>query len=396
MKIQYIILTVLILSSALPYPNDNISNLLAKPYIPESNSVVLETLPASRDPQIKNLHSLRNQLSKTPNDLALAIRLARAYLQLGHTKADPRYDGYAQAALAPWWSKENPPPDVLILRATLRQRRHDFDQALKDLTQVLTVQPNNPQAWLTQAVIQQVQGNYRDARRSCLPLLRLTSSLISTACMANASSLNSQAEENYQSLEKVVSNAIDSASQEKLWALTLLAEMASRLGNDASAERHFLEALNIDEKDNYLLGAYSDFLLEHRRATEVQALLEGTVKSDGLLLRLALAEQQLNTSKLEKHVSLLKARFAENELRGEARHLREEARFSLHLLHQPTQALALAQKNWDIQREHWDARILLEAAIQSENHSAAQPVIDALIANDTEDTQLKRLIGQLL
>ncbi len=381
---------ILILPSFVPY-----QLLHAEPYIPQDDSIILEQLPASRDPKIQELRTLRTQLSKTPNNLILAVSLARAYIQLGRTKADPRYDGYAQAALQPWWDLENPPTDVLLIRATLRQRGHDFDQALKDLARVLKIQPLNAQAWLTQAVIHQVRGNYQDARGSCLPLLRLTNALVATACIANVASLNGQAEESYQSLQEAVAKDISSPPQEKLWAFTLLAEMASRLGNEAEAERHFQVALNIDAHNTYLLGAYSDLLLDQRRPKDVQSLLEGSVMSDGLLLRLALAEQQLDAPTLEHHVTILKARFAENRLRGEARHLREEARFELHLLHQPQHALALAQENWNIQREQWDARILLEAAIQSKSFSVAQPVIHSLISNDTEDIQLKTLIGQL-
>lgn len=395
MKRRLIILTILILSSVFLYQIGKMPILYAKPYIPQNDSIVLETLPSSRDPHMKALRERRVQLSKDPQNLTLAVHLARAYLQLGHTKADPRYDGYAQAALKPWWNMVQPPPDVLIVRATLRQRRHDFDHALQDLDRVLTVQPNNAQAWLTQAVIHQVRGNYQDARRSCLPLLRLTNTLVSTACIANVASLIGQAKESYQSLKKVIVNDISSPPQEKLWAFTILAEMASRLGKDTEAERHFQDALSVNPRDTYLLGAYSDFLLDQGRPAEVQSLLDGTFKTDGLLLRIALAEQQLDTPTFAQHVNTLKARFTENRLRGEARHLRDEARFTLYLLHQPNQALELAQENWNIQREHWDARILLEASLHSGHHSAAKPVIHSLVSNKTEDIRLKKLAGQL-
>ena len=42
-----------------------------------------------------------------------------------------------EAALTPWWNLAEPPVEVLILRATLRQRRHEFDSALADLTAAL-------------------------------------------------------------------------------------------------------------------------------------------------------------------------------------------------------------------------------------------------------------------
>ena len=395
MKLLRPILLTQILFSVILFHMGHVFPLYAKPYIPDNDSVVLETLPTSGDPQIKKHRELRSQLSKSPNDLVLAVKLAREYLQIGRSKGDPRYDGYAEAALQPWWNLAYPPAEVLILRATLRQRRHDFDLALQDLSRIAQNHPNHPQAWLTQAVIHQVRGNYQEARRSCIPLLRLANTLVSTACIANTTGLNGQALDSYQSLQEAVRNAVSSTHQEKLWALTLLAEMASRLGKSLEAEKYFLEALAIDQEDTYLLGAYSDFLLDQDRPGEVQTLLENTPRSDGLLLRLALAEQQLNAPTLEGHIATLKARFAANRLRGESPHLREEARFRLHLLHQPQQALELAQKNWRIQREPWDARILLEAALQSKDPSAAQPVVDWLTSVGLKDVQLQKLTGFL-
>ncbi|GJL54886.1 MAG: hypothetical protein NPIRA02_20180 [Nitrospirales bacterium] len=388
-------LKMLLLSLAIVFQLYDATSLYAEPYIPQDDSVVLEQLPVSRDPQIKKLRRLRTQLSKHPEDLTLAVQLARAYLHLGQTKADPRYDGYAKSALASWWNMTQPPPEVLILRATLRQRQHDFDRALQDLSLVINDQSNHAQAWLTRAVIYQVRGNYQDARQSCLPLLRLTNTLISTACLANAMSMNGHALESYHSLQRSIEQDSSSTPQEKLWALTILAETATRLGKYPEAEQYFQEALTIEREDTYLLGAYSDFLLDQGRPKDVHVLLKNQTLPDGLLLRLTLAEHQLNSSTRDKHVETLKARFAENRLRGEARHLREEARFTLHLLHQPKHALKLALENWNIQREPWDARMVLETSLLSGDRSAAQPVLNWLSSNNLEDTQLQKLIGPL-
>ena len=99
-------------------------------------------------------------------------RLARGYLELGRVTGDPRYAGYAQAALAPWWDLNQPPQEVLVLRATLRQRVHQFDDALADLATVLIANPRNAQARLTRATVLQVQGDYEAAREECRALTR--------------------------------------------------------------------------------------------------------------------------------------------------------------------------------------------------------------------------------
>lgn len=377
------------------------AHLLAAPYIPQSDTEVLEQLPSSRDPLLQKLRQRQTQLAKSPEDLKRAIDLAQAYIQLGRTTTDPRYDGYAEAALYPWWNMTQAPTEVLILRATLRQRRHDFEGALNDLSRVLQDQPKHAQAWLLQSVIHQVQGNYLLAKQSCVALLQLSSPMLATACIANAINLNGRAQESYQALKKIIEQGIvDAKPQETGWALTILAEIAERLGKNEQADHYFQAALGIDRQDIYLLSAYSDFLLDQNRPQEVKTLLQQqTIKvddlTDGLLLRLAIAEQDLNEASLEQSIATLKVRFANNRLRGDNQHLREEARFTLFLLQQPQNALQLALENWEMQREPWDARILLDAAIHSGNRAAAKSAINWLKSVNLEDVQLKNRMALL-
>jgi len=146
--------------------------------------------------------------------------------------------------------------------------------------------------------------------------------------------------------------------------------------------------------DHYLLGAYADFLLDHGRATEVVTLLQHETRADGLLLRLTLAEQALHLPTFKNHTAELAARFAAGRERGTRVHVREEARFTLALLHDSQTALTLAQTNWEIQKEPWDARLLLETALASGSRQAAKPVITWLHINHVEDMRLQQLVAQ--
>ncbi|MEP6891974.1 MAG: hypothetical protein ABI955_14880, partial [Nitrospirota bacterium] len=74
---------------------------------------------------------------------------------------------------------------------------------------------------------------------------------------------------------------------------------------------------------------------------------------------------------------------------------REEARFTLVLLANPREALLLAQANWEIQKEPWDARLLLESALASGDFTAAKPVVDWLRTNQVEDTRLRELSARV-
>lgn len=367
----------------------------AEPFIPDSDSQVLQRLPLTRGPLSSELDRMRKQLAQNPADLDLATRLAGRYIEIGRADADPRYQGYAQAALRSWWDQARPPPQVLVLRATLRQNRHDFQGALEDLAKVLEVQPYNAQAWLTRSVILTVRGDYPQALRSCLPLSRLTPGLPASACIANAVSLNGQAEQGYRLLHQALEDNPSADVRMRLWALTLLAEIAARLGHDQAAERHFEQALNLELRDSYLLGAYADFLLDRDRPAKVRDLLKDEVRADGLLLRLALAEQRLGSAQLNAHVEELQARFQAARLRGDELHLGNEARFTLHLLNNPTEALDLGLQNWAVQREPIDARLVLEAALAAAHPESAQPVLKHLAQTGLEDVRLANLARRL-
>jgi len=145
----------------------------AKPFVPADDAEVLERLPPTVTAEKRALRRLRSALADRPHDLERATKLAWRYIAVSRAESDPRYRGYAQAVLAPWWALDHPPLEVLVLRATLHQARHDFDGALADLAWVLARDPRNAQAWLTRAVVLQVQGDYGAALSSCSRLHRL-------------------------------------------------------------------------------------------------------------------------------------------------------------------------------------------------------------------------------
>lgn len=365
--------------------------LLAAPFAPENDEQVLERLPLAANSVSRELRILRNALNANPRQLDLAIKLSLRYIDLGKAEADPRYYGYAQGVLTPWWSVPEPPPEVLLLRALILQNRHDFDSALHDLGKLLLRQPGNAQAWLAQTVILQVRARYDEAQRSCLPLLELEGALAASTCLGNIGSLTGHAAKSYDFIRDALQETQVMSIDQRLWSLTVLAEIAARMGKNKEADQFFKEALNVRGQDVYLLSAYADFLLDQRRPVEVVALLADKTRIDGLLLRVALAKQQLGANDLPDIVSQLKARFAASRLRGDNLHQGDEARFALYLLKQPQQALRLAQANWAWQREPKDARILLEAAIAAGDHAAAQSVIELLKTTGMEHVQLRRL-----
>src|SRR5262249_58638319 len=114
----------------------------------------------------------------------------------------------------------------------------------------------------------------------------------------------------YEARTAALSRAPAAAAGLRLWVLTRLAEIAWRLGEARSAERHFKDALALDVTDNFLLAAYADFLLEQNRAADVVALLKDWTRSDTLLLRLALAERALKLPSAAPPARALRGRLA--------------------------------------------------------------------------------------
>ncbi len=258
---------------------------------------------------------------------------------------------------------------------------------------MLAEQPTNAQAWLTKASILQVQARYDDARRACQRLARVAASHVLLGCLGDIAGVTGQSTKSRELLQQIQSDST-LTGRERIWIATILAETAARTGAIREAEVSFSEAFKVGIKDQYLLGAYSDFLLDHRRYQDVISLLQSETRADGLLLRLALAEQALRLPAFKTHTAELTARFAASRERGTYLHVREEARFALALLHDAKLALPLAQDNWNVQREPADARILLESAFAAGNRTAAQPVLDWMKTNHVEDFRLRQLATQ--
>ncbi|PXX45103.1 tetratricopeptide repeat protein [Undibacterium pigrum] len=369
----------------------------ATPFIPANGKQVLEYLPARNDPVQREFAQLRKRLGKEPGNPAIASELAQAYINAARNDGDPRYLGYAQAVLKPWWSLPNPPISVLVLRATILQSTHQFPEALLDLNTVLKQDRDNAQAWLTRATVLQVQGQFAQAKASCMRLYPLAPELITLTCLHNVGSLNGDAANSYAALAGAYKKYEKNAGSDvgtKIWVTTLLAEMAARLGDVKAAEAWYQTALSLASPDSYLLASYADFLLDQQRPAEVVKLLKDKTRVDALLLRYALALQAQKSSLAAAQINLLDQRFEAAMLRGDTVHQREQARYELHLKNNPAIALKLAQLNWAIQKETADLRILLEAAAAHEPQAAA-PALTWLNQNKLQDLTLKTVLAKL-
>ena len=368
----------------------------AAPHVPGDDRTVLERLPAKpNDPVMRELRGLRAALAKSPQDAELASRLALRYFELASAEGDPRYVGYAEAALQPWRNRDAP-TQVLFARGVVRQYRHDFAGALEDFAAVVRREPGHVGAHAWRAAIFMVQADYASAARECDALEGHAGELLSSGCSTYVEATTGHTREAFDELSDALQAHPEASAEARLWVLTRLAEMQWRLGDPASADRLFRQALALGVDDNFLLAAYADFLLERNRPSEVVAMLKAWRRSDTLLLRLALAEKKLGLRDAAADIQSLGDRFAAAALRGERLHMAEEARYLLDLKGDARAALGVALENWKIgQREPRDALIVLEAATAAHDARAAEPVLRWLSESGFESERLKHLASAL-
>ena len=372
----------------------------AAPFTPTDDQQVLERVPVrAGNPRARELQALRAAVQREPRNADAAAQLARHWVEDALADGDPRFVGYAQAALTPWWQEPAPPPVIRVQRAVVHQYEHRFADALADLSAVTTAEPENAEAWAWQAAIHMVRADYAAARSACEALAPLTTLLTATACEAYVDSLTGSATQAASELGDALGLADqDTSPEERVWALTRLAEIEERRGEVAAAESAFREALALNVADVYLLSAYADFLLDRGRAADVLTLLKDRGRADVLLLRLALAAKAANDSHAAQWANELSARFDAARARGDRTHEKEESRFALALRSDAPRALKLAVSNHALQREPADARVLLEAALAArspEARQAAAPVLQWLEANKVESVALRALAGRL-
>ena len=363
----------------------------APTYLPADPAHVVATVPP-RDPAEL---AARQALAASPDRVELAVELARADVERYHALSDPRYLGRAQATLGRWWKLAEPPPEVLLLRATIEQAVHQFAEARADLDRLVQLRPDDAQAHLTRAVVATVTADYAAARQSCRAIAPLASPIAVATCEAPLEAIEGRADEAYAQLARLVAAARSGDAEVRGWALTELAELAIMRGDSDAAQAHLSAALALDPDDAYARNLFADVLMATHRSAEAARLLAGREQIDSHLVRRAIAEHQLHGPDADRLVAAMRERIAAAAERGDRIHLREEARFALAVELDAARAVALARDNWGVQKELADARLLAETAVAAGDRDAAAPVIAWARATGVRDIALDRALRRL-
>jgi len=244
--------------------------------------------------------------------------------------------------------------------------------------------------------VQLVVGQIPEARQSCERLRLLAVPLVHATCAAAADSMNGQAVTSLAAIEAAQSQGGAMPPAVRSWSASLAGEIAERIGRTDDAERQYRAAVAADPEDSYARNALADFLLATNRAAAAREILPRDAgPSDPTLLRIAIAARKVGDPQAAQIETSLFARLAASSERGESLHLREEARALLELRGDTRKALELAVRNWTVQKEIADARLLLQAAAAAKDAGAAQPVLDWMREHKVEDVASAALTARL-
>jgi tetratricopeptide (TPR) repeat protein len=352
----------------------------ATPYTPASDARVVAELPAGAR------HTSAPTRAVAASRLDVALPMAQFDIARARASGDLRFLGYAEAMLQPWLNRPEVAPQVLVLNATILQSRHAFDASLNELDRALQARPDDAQAWLTRATVLRVLGRYEEAAVSCQHLQAIADAGVTSLCVESLRGLTGNLDDAYSRIASMPPQAL--APEARAWRYSELGEMAERRGDDAAAEHWLREGLQLAPDDSYMRAAYADLLLRQQRAAETLRLLSGLESMEPMLLRIAIAHQQLHDDAATSMGAQLANAFMVEEQRGDPVHRREQARYLLDVSHQPEAALRAAQENWRVQREPDDILILLRAAHAANQARAAQPALSFLSAHGMQDVRL--------
>lgn len=333
----------------------NSAIVVAAPYRPQDDAMILASIPAS----VPRMPDATDRVLPP----AAAAEIARMLIERFRASGDPRELGHAQAVLNPWWGIDDAPDDILLMRATLQQSQHAFDAALADLDRLLRRRPDHAQAWLTRATVLRVRGEFEPAASACAKLEGQGVPFVAELCSASVQALSGGLSAARVRMDRLAQQRAGQTPAIDAWFSAEQLEMSVRAGDVESATAQARDALFRHPNDLGLLAAQADRLLDQGDPHAVIEMIPADTPADALRLRLALAFLQAGDGRFAHLDALIMDGFSAAHRRGDVPHLREEARYRLATGRDPQEALAVARRNWEIQREPWDLRILLEAAI---------------------------------
>ncbi|AKH68985.1 hypothetical protein IMCC21906_01307 [Spongiibacter sp. IMCC21906] len=320
---------------------------------PEKADAVLISVP-------DNVITADDEATATKSPL---VRAKAALARFSET-TDPRYLGDAQRALLTV-SPEKQNVEFFLYRASMYQSLHQFDEASTDLQAALNEEPANRQAQLMQFNIAFVQGDYAHADRACKKL-SASADLYAASCEAHLRAASGQAgpkeaKAAFTDLKRsLASRLLGESLQAQHWTVSTLADIAERATMYAEAEAMWRLAMTMQANDLYARDRLCELQLIRGNIQSALKVSEGFEKLDALAVCRATALKASGDAELL--LADLTQRFNEAQWRGELLHKRAYAQYLLLMPNQEQNALSMAKRNWQNQRELPDERLLSAAS----------------------------------
>lgn len=366
---------------------------LAVPITPSRDDEVIEVLPAAAGNRGEE-RQMRKRLAASPGDAALAMAVAKRYFDRARESGDPRFAGMAMAALRAWPEPARAPADVLMMQATLQQYLHEFDASVANL-RLLLARPGaarRPQAWLTLATVLRVQGRYADSDAACRSVIAAGASLYGSACLAENAALRGEVAAARRAFNGLLADpGLDASARG--WLTTSLAELEERDGRSAAADAAYRTVMRT-ASDTYARIAYADFLIAQKRPLDALTILKDEVRTDAVLLRLAIAGSHARSKGVERDVAEMRDRINLANERPDARifHGREQAMFALFVDRAAEKAVDLARGDLTQQREPLDLLVFAQAARASGQAAALDEARRLKAAQGLHDRRIDALL----
>lgn len=246
-------------------------------------------------------------------------------------------------------------PDIHYFYARLLQREHQFDEAIRILSDVTDQAPQHVNAILLKANLLMVKGKFDEALGQCLSLFGLASIETISTCSLDVKSQNGELKQSYEGLQKIASSSSMSINTRHV-----LAEMAYRLGYTEQT-LSYLSNVDLKTAPVSLVVLWADAQLAQKNGSAVLSTLavltsENANLEDAILLRLAQAEKvKCQSTKWQEQMA---KRVTLRELRQDTYHASDLAWYYLTINRNMTKAKYWARINWQQAKLQSDKRLL--------------------------------------
>ena len=354
----------------------------------DPNFVVANVRQALPDEELRGLLAASRS---DPESEATQVALAAAFIERARKLREPRYFGRAVAVLAPTVTKPGAGAALRRLYAQVLQYRHDFLAAEVVLDSILHEFPRDDDARLLRASVRLVRGDFAGARSDCAQLAAGGSGAaqIGFACLAESLAGGGQFERALALLDSQSGREQAADPLAHAYLLATRAELRERNRDLDGAIADYHAALALAPRDDSIRAALADALAVRGSTQEARELLAVDRPSLALLVRSAAL---FHGKPRAEFMARARAWLDLEASRGDAMHYREAAMLAL-LDESPALALDAARRNFEVQKELPDVRVLARAARAAGDAGAVQSLRRWLVDTGYHDSITENVLG---